>query len=271
MRVSRALAVTATAFAAVGLSAPMAAATNGPVNVAVNPQAVHQGGTLKITAQGCGHGGKVWSNAFPTTTLSPGDGTNFAHARVRNNTTPGQYHLSVKCSDNDRIATHKFTVLIGNGAQGGLGGSMGPSSVEMQVGGGLVAAAAVGGAVFLVRQPADRPCGVLRHRTSRPARYARRPESWIRTRGDCRAPHARVSVAAVGGAAAREVEGARGRRGHQSRSGGHLHGVGGAGASAEAAAHAARDEGRRAGGRHRGGCRGGGARGAAGDRQVDVP
>ncbi|MFE6918373.1 hypothetical protein ACFVS7_08990 [Streptomyces rubiginosohelvolus] len=152
MRATRALAVTATAFAAVGLAAPMAAATNGPVNVAVNPQSVHQGGTLKITAQGCGHGGKVWSNAFPTTTLSAGDGTNYAHARVRDNTTPGQYHLSVKCNDNNRIATHKFTVLAGNGAQGGLGGSMGPSSVEMQVGGGLVAAAAVGGAVFLVRR-----------------------------------------------------------------------------------------------------------------------
>ncbi|MEU0159612.1 hypothetical protein ABZ154_12405 [Streptomyces sp. NPDC006261] len=152
MRASRVLAVTVTAFAAVGLAAPTAAATNGPVNVAVNPQAVHQGGTLKVTARGCGHGGTVWSNAFPTTSLSAGDGTNYAHARVRNNTTPGHYHLSVKCSDNDRIATHKFTVLAGHGAQGGLGGSMGPNSTEMQVGGGLVAAAAVGGAVFLVRR-----------------------------------------------------------------------------------------------------------------------
>ncbi|RST24442.1 hypothetical protein EF908_05265 [Streptomyces sp. WAC04770] len=151
MRASRVLAVTATAFAAVGLAAPMAAATNGPVNVSVNPQSVHQGATMKVTAQGCGQGGKVWSNAFPTTELSAG-GTNYATAHIRHNTTPGHYHLSVKCSDNDRIATHKFTVLAGNGAQGGLGGSMGPSSVEMQVGGGLVAAAAVGGAVFLVRR-----------------------------------------------------------------------------------------------------------------------
>ena len=46
----------------------------------------------------------------------------------------------------------RFTVLPRRGAQGGLGGSMGPSSVEMQVGGGLVAAAAVGGAVFVVRR-----------------------------------------------------------------------------------------------------------------------
>ncbi len=52
-------------------------------------------------------------------------------------------------------------------------------------------------------------------------------------------------------------KGARGRRGHQSGSGGHLHRVGAAGASAEAAAHAARHEGRRAGGWNRGGRRGG--------------
>lgn len=151
MRASRALAVTAAAFAAVGLAAPMAAATNGPSNVTVNPYSVHQGATMKVTAQGCGHGGKVWSNAFPTTELSAGS-TGYAKAHIRHNTTPGHYHLSVKCSDNDTIATHKFTVLAGHGAQGGLGGSMGPNSTEMQVGGGLVAAAAVGGAVFLVRR-----------------------------------------------------------------------------------------------------------------------
>lgn len=191
MRASRALAVTATAFAAVGLAAPMAVATNGPVNVAVNPQAVHQGGTLKVTAQGCGHGGKVWSNAFPTTTLSPGDGTNYAHARVRNNTTPGQYHLSVKCSDNDRIATHKFTVLMRQRCAGRARRHDGP---ELR---GDAGRRRSGGRCGRRRRglprpaSADEPCGVLRRRTSRPARYARRPESWIRTRGDCRVPHAR--------------------------------------------------------------------------------
>lgn len=155
MRASRALAVTATAFAAVGLSAPMAAATNGPTNVTVNPFSVHQGATMQVSAMGCGHGGKVWSNAFPTTDLSaapaPGS-TGFATAHIRHNATPGHYNLSVKCSDNAKVATHKFTVLAGQGAQGGLGGSMGPSSIEMQIGGGLVAASAIGGAVFIVRR-----------------------------------------------------------------------------------------------------------------------
>ncbi|QNE73570.1 hypothetical protein F0344_02130 [Streptomyces finlayi] len=151
MRASRALAVTATAFAAVGLSAPMAAATNGPTNVTVNPFSVHQGATMQVSAMGCGHGGKVWSNAFPTTTLSAGS-TGYATAQIRANATPGHYNLSVKCSDNPRVATQKFTVLAGQGANGGFGGSMGPSSVEMQIGGGLVAASAIGGAVFIVRR-----------------------------------------------------------------------------------------------------------------------
>ncbi|MFD3652782.1 hypothetical protein [Streptomyces sp. NPDC058620] len=159
MRASRVLAVTATAFAAVGLAVPMAAATNGPgngpgngpTNVTVNPSSVHQGATMQVSAMGCGQGGKVWSNAFPTTNLSAGS-TGFATAHIRPNATPGQYNLSVRCSDNDRIATQRFTVLAGQGAQGGLGGSMGPSSVEMQIGGGLVAASAIGGAVFIVRR-----------------------------------------------------------------------------------------------------------------------
>ncbi|MCX4966234.1 hypothetical protein OHA98_15595 [Streptomyces sp. NBC_00654] len=183
MRASRALAVTATAFAAVGLAAPLAAAGgapgDAPRNITVNPSSVHQGATMQVTAQGCRNGGKVWSNAFPTTELSAGR-TGYATAHIRHNATPGNYNLSVRCNNNNEnnndfngnggnggnggdggnggnggngaIATHQFTVLPGRGAQGGLGGSMGPSSVEMQIGGGLVAAAAVGGAVFITRR-----------------------------------------------------------------------------------------------------------------------
>ncbi|MER7136033.1 MULTISPECIES: hypothetical protein [Streptomyces] len=200
MSASRALAVTATAFAAVGLAAPLAAAGGGPgsnpsnfpTNVTVNPSSVFQGATMQVSAEGCGRsGGKVWSNAFPTVNLSPGR-VGYATARIRDNATPGQYSLSVRCNDSDNnfgggnggdggqggnggqgghggqggnggnggqgggngdpVATARFTVLPSRGAHGGLGGSMGPSSVEMQVGGGLVAAAAVGGAVFVVRR-----------------------------------------------------------------------------------------------------------------------
>ncbi|MFJ3187360.1 hypothetical protein [Streptomyces halstedii] len=202
MRASRALAVTATAFAAVGLAAPLAAAGGGPgtepvnvpTHVTVNPSRVHQGATMQVSAEGCGRsGGKVWSNAFPTVNLSPGR-VGYATAHIRDNTTPGQYSLSVKCNEsdnnygggngdrggnegdrgnggdrgnegdrgnggdrgnqggNDAVATARFTVLPSRGAQGGLGGSMGPSSTEMSVGGGLVAAAALGGAALVIRR-----------------------------------------------------------------------------------------------------------------------
>ncbi|MEU5717020.1 hypothetical protein AB0G71_14730 [Streptomyces sp. NPDC020403] len=164
--------------------------SNIPTNVTVHPSSVHQGATMQVSAEGCGRsGGKVWSNAFPTVNLSPGR-VGYATAHIRHNATPGHYSLSVKCNESDNnfgnggdggaggdggdrgeagdrgnggdrgnrghetdlVATARFTVLPGRGAQGGLGGSIGPSTVEMQVGGGLVAAAAVGGAVFIVRR-----------------------------------------------------------------------------------------------------------------------
>ncbi|MFI5756326.1 hypothetical protein [Streptomyces sp. NPDC051569] len=153
MRASRALAVTATVCAALALSTPLAGATNGPSNVNVNPFAVHQGGTIRITADGCGHGGTVTSNAFPKAQLSINpSGHVTATARIHDNATPGRYNLAVRCSDNDRVETHQFEVLPGRGSQGGLGGSIGPSSTEMAIGAGLVATAAVGGSLFVARR-----------------------------------------------------------------------------------------------------------------------
>ncbi|MFE9740456.1 hypothetical protein [Streptomyces sp. NPDC006477] len=153
MRAARTLAVTATAIAAVGLGAPLAVATNGPSNVQVNPYDVHAGSTITITAKGCGHGGTVTSNAFPTTNLSVNsNGLSSAIARVNNNATPGNYNLAVRCSDSTRVVTHPFRVLAGRGAAGGIGGSLAPSSTEMAVGGSLVAAAALGGGLFIARR-----------------------------------------------------------------------------------------------------------------------
>ncbi|MGX1885074.1 hypothetical protein [Streptomyces sp. NPDC055287] len=153
MRVSRACLVTATALAAVGLVAPTATATNGPRNVNVNPFSVHQGGVLTVSASGCGHGGTVTSNAFQRPAHLPAsDTTSFATAKIKHDATPGHYNLAVKCNDNRLVATHQFTVLAGRGARGGVGGSLGPSDTEMQVGGGLVAAAAIGGGLFIARR-----------------------------------------------------------------------------------------------------------------------
>ncbi|GAA2926593.1 hypothetical protein [Streptomyces enissocaesilis] len=153
MRVPRACLVTVTACAAVGLVAPTAAATNGPRNVNVNPYSVHQGAVMTISASGCGHGGTVTSNAFKKPArLSASDTTSYATAKIKHNATPGHYNLAVKCNDNPMVATHQFTVLAGRGAHGGIGGSLGPSDTEMKVGAGLVATAAVGGGLFIVRR-----------------------------------------------------------------------------------------------------------------------
>ncbi|MFJ4873113.1 hypothetical protein [Streptomyces sp. NPDC088757] len=183
MRAARTLAVTATAIAAVGLAAPLAAATHGPgtvlsggnsggngggnggnnggngggnggpADVTVNPYDVHPGSTLTITARGCNRGGTVTSNAFPETTLSGNNnGVSTAVARVYNHATPGNYNLAVRCNGSNSVATQSFRVLSGRGAQGGLGGSLAPSSAEMAVGGSLVAAAALGGGLFIARR-----------------------------------------------------------------------------------------------------------------------
>ncbi|MFF7177440.1 hypothetical protein [Streptomyces sp. NPDC008121] len=168
MRAARTLAVAATAFAAVGLAAPLAAATNGPGDVTVNssvvqrggdgnqgvtvtPFAVHQGSTLTITVRGCS-GGRVTSDAFPTTSLSANvNGVSSAVARIHDNARLGQHTLTVHCNNN-RVLTGQFRVLAGQGSQGGIGGSLAPSSTEMAVGGSLVAAAGLGGGLFIARR-----------------------------------------------------------------------------------------------------------------------
>ncbi|MGW4164816.1 hypothetical protein [Streptomyces sp. NPDC004788] len=169
MRAARTLAVTATAFAALGLAAPLATATNGPSSVTVgsfqaprggdnnhnavtvSPFAVHQGGLLTITTRDCA-GGTVSSPAFTAATLSGlTNGFSTATVRIFNNATPGTYTVTAQCI-NGRTLTGQFRVLAGQGAAGGLGGSLAPTSTEMAVGGSLVAAAALGGGVFIARR-----------------------------------------------------------------------------------------------------------------------
>ncbi|MGN9790403.1 hypothetical protein ACTMTU_04765 [Streptomyces sp. OZ13] len=79
-------------------------------------------------------------------------GESVATARVRNNATPGNYSLTVRCNDSRETAGASFRVLPARGAQGGLGGSIGPTDVEMAIGAGLVATAIVGGSLFIVRR-----------------------------------------------------------------------------------------------------------------------
>ncbi|GHD63139.1 hypothetical protein OHU17_06315 [Streptomyces goshikiensis] len=188
MRVLRALTVAAAACVALGLSTTLAVADaaggpppgngrggdgsgrggdgpgrggngsgNGPSNVTVNPYSVHQGATMQVSAAGCGHGGTVWSHGnFPQTNLSAGS-IGFATVRIFNHASPGNHTLSVKCHDNSLVATHRFTILRGNGAQGGIGGSIGPSAAETAIGAGLVGTAALGAGIHVVRR--RRPAG----------------------------------------------------------------------------------------------------------------
>ncbi|AOT62326.1 MULTISPECIES: hypothetical protein [Streptomyces] len=166
MRASRALAVAATACAVIGFTAPIAAATdhdshtgtggNGgiaPTNVTVSPTHVHQGGALAVSVTGCSRGGVVTSNAFPKTALTYNtSGNSAASPRIYDHATPGRYNLAVRCTGSSRVATASFTVIRGRGTEGGLGGSMAPSSTEMAVGASMVGAAALGGAVFVNRR-----------------------------------------------------------------------------------------------------------------------
>ncbi|AXE24167.1 hypothetical protein C0216_12500 [Streptomyces globosus] len=168
MRVLRALTVTAAACVAVGLSIPVASANpaagppesggqggnggRGPSNVSVTPYSVHQGATMQVSAAGCGHGGTVASPGnFSPANLSAGS-VGFATVRIFNHASPGTHTLSVKCNDSNLIATHRFQILHGRGAQGGLGGSFGPSAAETAIGAGLVGAAALGAGVHVLRR-----------------------------------------------------------------------------------------------------------------------
>ncbi|MCB5180700.1 hypothetical protein [Streptomyces antimicrobicus] len=157
MRAFRAFSVTAAAALAVGLGASFATANpsgggGGPTNIAVNPFRVHQGSTMQVSANGCGRGGTVRSHGnFDPTLLSPGS-TNYATVRIYNHAAPGIHTLQVQCNDSSLIGTHKFQILSGNGAQGGLGGSLGPSTAETAIGAGLIGVAALGAGIHLKRR-----------------------------------------------------------------------------------------------------------------------
>ncbi|MEU9298650.1 hypothetical protein [Streptomyces sp. NPDC048266] len=124
-------------------------AGTGPSNISVSPSQVHQGALLTITASGCTSGGTITSAAFPAVTLPAGASTS-ATARVNNNATTGAATLTVQCGG--RSANASFTVLAGTPAQGGLGGTQGPSTTATAVGGTLTALALATGTVLLLRR-----------------------------------------------------------------------------------------------------------------------
>ncbi|WP_151475603.1 hypothetical protein [Streptomyces albicerus] len=158
MRTTRALAVSATAVAALGLAAPTAAAWDNPSNIVAMPSVIARGGQLTVTVDGCPKGGTMTSKAFPPATLSPIHGSNETSkgtATINSNATPGSYDITVTCDGKTLTKPAAFTVI--GGVRGGLGGSSssGATPTDMAIGGGLVALALIGGGVFWMRRRSE--------------------------------------------------------------------------------------------------------------------
>ncbi|WP_033319089.1 hypothetical protein [Streptomyces yerevanensis] len=161
MRITRALAVSATAVLALGLAAPSAAARDGfdhPSNIVATPSAVAPGGQLTVTVDGCPRGGHMTSDAFPKTELRPihhSSDTSKGVATIHRNARPGAHHITVDCDGKTLTKDNAFTVI--GGTQGGLGGSItnGATPTDMAIGGGLMGLAFVGSAVFWMRRRSE--------------------------------------------------------------------------------------------------------------------
>jgi hypothetical protein len=161
MRNSRALvAAGAAAVAVVGLAAPAAVAWNNPSNIVALPSVIARGGQLTVTVDGCPKGGYMTSDAFPRTNLTPVSGANETSkgtATINANATPGTHRITVNCTGTGTLTNPAAFSVIG-GVRGGIGGSTstGATPTDMAIGGGLVAAAVIGGGVFWMRRRAEK-------------------------------------------------------------------------------------------------------------------
>ncbi|MFE9445492.1 hypothetical protein ACFYO2_42630 [Streptomyces sp. NPDC006602] len=163
MRTTRALAAAGAAVAALGLAAPAAVARDGmgvsPSNIVALPSVIARGGQLTVTVDNCPTGGTMTSDAFPSTTLTPIHGagqTAKGTATINDNARPGSHSITVNC--NGRTLTNPAAFTVIGGVQGGIGGSRstGAAPADIAIGGGLVAAAVVGGGVFWVRRRSEK-------------------------------------------------------------------------------------------------------------------
>lgn len=162
MRTTRALAVAATAVAALGLAAPAAVARDGilgPSNIVAMPSAIARGGQLTITVDNCPTGGTATSDAFrQPAQLTPVHGSNTARgtATISHHAKPGAHSITVNCGGRTLTNPNAFTVI--GGVRGGLGGSSstGATPTDMAIGGGLIAVAVIGGGVFWMRRRAEK-------------------------------------------------------------------------------------------------------------------
>lgn len=163
MRTQRALAAAAVTAAALSLAAPPAAAWTDPSNIVVSPSVVPVGGLLTVTVDGTACSmprSAVSSRTFPTTAFRPDPGGNRSRAtvRVREDAAPGSYDVTAGCGEGRTLTRPAgFTVIQGPVRAGAGGGrATGASATDMAMGGSLVGAALLGGAVFWIRRRAER-------------------------------------------------------------------------------------------------------------------
>ncbi|MBO1332046.1 hypothetical protein [Streptomyces sp. VRA16 Mangrove soil] len=160
MRTTRALAVSAAAFAAVGLAAPAASAWDNPTSLSVSPSVIPRGGQVTVSVDGtkCQSGSTASSDAFGTVNLTavPGGSQATGTATVHDDASVGAHDVSVNCQGVPLTRPAAFTVIHG-GVRGGLGGSTetGATPTDMAIGGALVASALIGGGVFWMRRRAE--------------------------------------------------------------------------------------------------------------------
>jgi hypothetical protein len=100
------------------------------------------------------------SPVFRRATLSRVPGNNdtaSGTANVDRDARPGSYDINVNCVGSGSLTRPRAFTVVG-GVRGGLGGSSstGATRTDMAIGGGLVAAAVIGGGVFWLRRRSEK-------------------------------------------------------------------------------------------------------------------
>ncbi|MEV8588787.1 hypothetical protein [Streptomyces sp. NPDC051180] len=176
MRAIRAATTALLGAAALALAAPVALAADGapapgpkvraraPGDFVVSPSVVAPGGRVTLSAPGCASTATASAGIFDTVTIAPGatasatvdlDAKRGAVYTVLFNCTGGVQDTVALTISGSPTATPTISATIltpPRGVQGGLGGSMAPSTTELAAGGALVLVAASGAALYAVRR-----------------------------------------------------------------------------------------------------------------------
>ncbi|MFF4760216.1 hypothetical protein [Streptomyces sp. NPDC001292] len=142
-----------------GLGGASGHGPGGVNSIVPSPGVIARGGQLVVTIDGCRNGGTMSSHVFSRATLRPFDGEG-ERARgvvtIRDDARPGTYDITVDCNGRQLTRPEAFTVV--GGVRGGVGGgtTTGATPADMAIGGGLMAAGAIGGGVLWMRRRSDK-------------------------------------------------------------------------------------------------------------------